>query len=105
MLLSALFFSVTQTAKACSCGPRPTVLDAFERAEEVVIVRVLSVEKAEDTKKRSYAEGVKSATLIVDKVFKGKLQTRDEIVLDKVGAQIAYGPSTSNRLVTNTSFI
>jgi hypothetical protein len=85
MLLSALFFSVTQTAKACSCGPRPTVLDAFERAEEVVIVRVLSVEKAEDREKRSYAEGVKSATLIVDKVFKGKLQTRDEIVFGQGG--------------------
>ena len=60
MLLGALFFSATQTAKACSCGPRPTVLDAFERAEEVVIVRVLSVEKVKDTEERSYVDGVKS---------------------------------------------
>jgi len=85
MLLGALFFSATQTAKACSCGPRPTVLDAFEHAEEVVIVKVLSVEKAEDTKERSYLDGVKSSTLIVDKVFKGKLQVRDEIVFGQGG--------------------
>lgn len=85
MLLGVLFFSATQTAKACSCGPRPAVLDAFERAEEVVIVRVLSVEKTKDTEERSYVDGVKSATLIVDKVFKGKLQIRDEIVFGQGG--------------------
>ena len=79
------YFSATQTAKACSCGPRPTVLDAFERAEEVVIVRVLSVEKAENTEERSYVDGVKSATLIVEKVFKGKLQVRNEIVFGQGG--------------------
>ena len=85
MLLGALFFSSTQTAKACSCGPRPTVLDAFEGAEEVVIVRALSVEKAQDTEQRSYVDGVRSATLIVEKVFKGKLQVRDEIVFGQGG--------------------
>lgn len=84
-LLGALFFGATPNAKACSCGPRPTVLDAFEQAEEVVIVRVLSVEKAEDTKERRYVDGVKSATLIVDKVFKGKLQVRNEIVFGQGG--------------------
>ena len=85
MLLGALFFISTQTAKACSCGPRPTVLEAFEGAEEVVIVRALSVEKAQDTEKRSYVDGVRSATLIVEKVFKGKLQVRDEIVFGQGG--------------------
>lgn len=85
MLLGALFLSASQTAKACSCGPVPTVLDSFEEAEEVVIVRVLSVEKAKATEERSYVDGVKSATLIVDKVFKGKLQIRDEIVFGQGG--------------------
>ncbi len=85
MLLSAFIFSAAQTANACSCGPRPTVLDSFEQAEEVVIVKVLSVEKVEDTEERSYVDGVRSATLIVDKVFKGKLKVRDEIVFGQGG--------------------
>lgn len=85
MFLSAIIFSSTQTANACSCGPLPTVLESFERVDEVVIGRVLSVEKAEDTEERSYVDGVKSATLIVDKVFKGKLKVRDEIVFGQGG--------------------
>lgn len=85
MLLGALFFSATQAAKACSCGPLPTVLDEFEHAEEVVIGRVLSVEKSEDTEERRYVDGVRLATLIVDKVFKGKLRVRDEIVFGQGG--------------------
>jgi hypothetical protein len=61
----------------------------FDQAEEVVIVSVLSVEKAEDTVERSYVDGVRSATLISDKVFKGKLQVRDEIVFGHKCASIA----------------
>jgi hypothetical protein len=34
-----------QTVTACSCGQRPTVLDSFDESDEVVIVRVVSVEK------------------------------------------------------------
>jgi hypothetical protein len=71
---------MSRTVSACSCGPRPTVLDAFETVDEVVIVRVLSVEKAEDTEKERYVDGVRSATMIVEKVFKGNLKIRDEII-------------------------
>ena len=49
MLSCVFLLSAAQTATACSCGPRPTVLDSFEKSDEVVIVKVLSVEKAEDT--------------------------------------------------------
>jgi hypothetical protein len=71
---------MSRTASACSCGPRPTVLEAFETVDEVVIVRVLSVDKAEDTAEQHYVDGVRSATMIVEKVFKGNLKIRDEIV-------------------------
>lgn len=86
MVLSCAFLlSAVQTAIACSCGPRPNVLDAFEASDEVVIVKVLSVEKAEDTNQQHYVDGVKTATLIVEKVFKGKLKVRDEIVFGQGG--------------------
>jgi hypothetical protein len=84
ILLIGFSFSATQTANACSCGPRPTVLDSFDQSEEVVIVRVLSVERVHDTEQR-YVDGVKTATLVVDKVFKGKLRVRDEIVFGQGG--------------------
>lgn len=85
ILCCAFLLSAPQTATACSCGPRPTVLDAFEKSDEVVIVRVLSVEKAEDTDEQHYVDGVKTATLIVEKVFKGKLKVRDEIIFGQGG--------------------
>ena len=85
VLSCAFLLSATQTAVACSCGKRPNVLDAFEQSDEVVIVRVLSVEKAQDTNERHYVDGVKRATLIVEKVFKGKLKVRDEIVFGQGG--------------------
>jgi hypothetical protein len=56
------------------------VLEALDDADEVVIVRVLSVEKVADTESERYVHGVRSATMIVDKVFKGNLKVRDEIV-------------------------
>jgi hypothetical protein len=62
------------------CGQRPPVLDAFEQSDEVVILRSVSVEKAEDTQAQDFANGIKSITMVVEKVFKGKLNVRDEIV-------------------------
>jgi len=50
-----------------------------------VIVRVLSVEKAADTEEQYYVDGVRSATIIIEKVFKGKLKIRDEIVFGQGG--------------------
>ncbi len=82
---TALLLSISRTASACSCGPRPTVLEAFEESDEVVIVRVLSVEKAPDTDAERYVDGVRSATMIVEKVFKGNLKIRDEIIFGQGG--------------------
>lgn len=72
---TTFLLSMSRSASACSCGPRPTVLEAFEGSDEVVIVRVLSVEKAADSEDRHYPNGVRSATMIVEKVFKGNLKS------------------------------
>jgi len=76
----AFLIGMVQTANACQCGPRPTVLDAFDAADEVVILRAISVEKAEDTEEERFVNGVRRTTLVVERVFKGKLKIRDEIV-------------------------
>jgi hypothetical protein len=82
---AALLLVVGQSASACTCGARPTVLDAFDGSDEVVIVRVISVEKANDTDEQHYVDGVRSTTMIVEKVFKGHLKARDEIVFGQGG--------------------
>ena len=82
---TALILAVTKTANACSCGPRPTVLESFEGSDEVVIVRAISVEKVEAKEGEHYVDGIKSATMVVEKVFKGKLKVRDEIVFGQGG--------------------
>lgn len=82
---TAFLLSMSRTASACSCGPRPTVLEGFEESDEVVIVRVLSVEKVADAEKDDYVDGVRSATMIVERVFKGNLKIRDEIVFGQGG--------------------
>lgn len=77
---TALILAAAKTATACSCAPRPTVLDELERSDEVVIVRAVSVEKFQESEGRNYPYGVKSTTMVVEKVFKGKFKVRDEIV-------------------------
>ena len=81
----SLLLIASQSARACSCGPQGSVLDSFDGSDEVVILRVISVEKAESTEDRPYVDGVKSTTMIVEKVFKGKLKPRDEIVFGQGG--------------------
>ena len=41
----AVLLALTNSANACSCGARPSVLDEFEHSDEVVILRAISVEK------------------------------------------------------------
>jgi hypothetical protein len=80
---SALLLAMIQTASACSCAARPTVLDEFDGSDEVVILRITSVEKVEDNEKNQmyhYVDGVRTTTAVIEKVFKGKLKVSDEIV-------------------------
>jgi hypothetical protein len=94
-----------QTVTACSCGGQPTGLESFDEADEVVIGRALSVESRENTDAHTDVDGVRSATRIVEKVFKGKLKVRDEIVFGKSGGADASGPSMRNQLVISSSSI
>ena len=93
-----LFFSIyllcSQTAEACSCGPAPTVLEAFNFSDVVVVVSVLSVEKATPEQSaapgrmsdgRNYVDGVKSTTMRVEQVFKGTLKVGDEMIFGQGG--------------------
>src|ERR1041385_3344882 len=81
----ALLLIATATVTACTCGPQGTVLDQFEHSDEVVILKAISVQKAADTETDNYVDGIKSTTMVVEKVFKGKLKVRDEIVFGQGG--------------------
>lgn len=81
----ALFCGAVRTANACSCGQQPTVLDAFDSSDEVVILRTIAVEKAEDNEREHHVDGVRSTTMVVERVFKGKLKVRDQIVFGQGG--------------------
>ncbi|MGQ0760600.1 MAG: hypothetical protein ACT4OT_01085 [Acidobacteriota bacterium] len=84
----------SQIAQACSCGRNSTVLDSYEWAEVVVVVRAMSVEKASPEQTapegrmsngENYVDGVKSTTMQVEHVFKGTLKVGDEMVFAQGG--------------------
>lgn len=82
VLFVCAFLVAGKTTHACSCGARPTVLDSYDHSDEVVVVRVISVEKvAEDAQGlRHYVDGVRTTTAVVEKVFKGYAKVRDELI-------------------------
>jgi len=78
-----------QTAEACSCGGKPTVLDSFNFSDVVVLVTAVSVEKAKPEQTAApgrmsdgtnYVDGVKTTAMRVDQVFKGALKPGDEMI-------------------------
>ena len=73
------------TASACSCMARPTVLDDYEWSDTVIITRLLSVEKAPEADNYYHVDGIRSATMVVEKVFKGRVKIGDEIVFRQGG--------------------
>jgi hypothetical protein len=86
LALTLLTLSIAaKTARACSCGPRPTVLTEFDESDVVIIARLRSVEKAADTDMNHYVGGIRSVTMVVDKIFKGNLKIRDELVFVQGG--------------------
>lgn len=79
-------------AYGCSCGPSPTVLDSFERADFVVVLRAVSVEKADTAAPEGrisngeyYVDGVKSTTMRVERVYKGNLKVGAELLFAQGG--------------------
>ena len=88
-LLLLIFLLGSRTAEACSCGPSPTVLDAYNSSDVVVIASSVAVEKAapEQTAApgymsngQNYVDGVKSTSMRVEQVFKGTLKVGDEMI-------------------------
>jgi hypothetical protein len=95
-LLAAFAFLLfgASAGYACSCGPEPTVLDAYNHADYVIIVRAVAVEKAEPEKTapqgqlsngENYVDGVKSTTMRVERVYKGSLKLGDEMTFAQGG--------------------
>jgi hypothetical protein len=67
---------------ACSCGPPPPVLGAYEHAQAVVMARVLSIEPFKDEElpeaKPTNIHEYGVATLVVEKVYKGTLRVNEQ---------------------------
>lgn len=92
LLAAACLLFGAREARACSCAPPPTVLDQYERAEEVVVVRVVSVEKTEKAAPEgrmsdgtNYVSGVMSTRTVVERTFKGGLKAGEEMVFAQGG--------------------
>ena len=70
---------LTTAAVACVLGPIPTVLDEYNAADVVMIARVVSLKKSTEFDP-GYFGDVRSATFIVEKVFKGDVKVQDQLV-------------------------
>ena len=78
--ISILLILPAKIASACSCPPRPNVLEAYEAADEVLIVRVLSVKAVDETSGvRPYIES-RLPTVRVERVYKGRSVINDQLV-------------------------
>jgi hypothetical protein len=94
LLVLAALLADARPASACSCGRQQSVLDSYEWADVVVIVRAVAVEKAEPEKiapkgqmsnGENYVDGVKSTSMRVEQVFKGGLRVGDEMTFAQGG--------------------
>ena len=71
---------VPRIATGCAIPPKPTVLDAYEDADVVVIARAISVEKVGDGSPIPInGSRVLSTIMEVQKVFKGNLSAGDKM--------------------------
>ena len=83
LIICAGIILQVEIAFACSCGRKPPVVDAYEKAHAVLIARVLSIEPYKDDKHPELAR-IKNlseygdATLIVEKVYKGTLRVNEQ---------------------------
>ena len=81
-LYAVLFLSVfllsAPRAEGCSCLPGITIQEQYEWANIVVIAQAVSVEKTDVTPTPS--GGVRSTTMVVEKVFKGPIKVGEQMV-------------------------
>ncbi|MBN8724264.1 MAG: hypothetical protein J0M03_15110 [Acidobacteria bacterium] len=77
LFLFVVLFLDVNIAFGCSCLPAPPLLDAYEKADTVVITRVVSLEREPGT---TNYQGVLSTKMVVEKVFKGNLKIGDQMI-------------------------
>lgn len=96
---------------ACQCSAKPTVLEAFEDAELVVIAKVVSIEMTEEakdvdieaeSKKAGYDVSyryVKSTKAVVEKIYKGDLFNYELKFIQGGGAECrwTFGKNSVNK--------
>jgi len=76
--LVVFFLGLTFTsAIACVLLPLPTVLDAYEEADVVITARLVSIEKTKEPDPMHL--NIRSAAMVVQKVFKGNVKVQDPI--------------------------
>lgn len=81
-ILAAFLFSADGVF-ACTCAPKSTVLDAFDASEIVLTARIASITKAPAAQPTEsyYSDDIRSVTVVVEKVYKGDLRVRNELIL------------------------
>ena len=77
LTLGLALLLLPKIAAACALVPKPTVLQAYENNDVVVIARAVSQEKTKDPEFNG--SRVLSTTMQVEKVFKGDLRVGDKM--------------------------
>jgi hypothetical protein len=79
LIISIISFLSLRTATAIACVllPLPTVLDAYEEVDVVIIARMVSIEKTAEPDPVHL--NIRSGTMVVQKVFKGNVKVQDAI--------------------------
>src|SRR5215813_10899053 len=91
LLLLTVSLLSSPTANACSCSPnKNTIQEEYEWATVVVIAQAVSVEKSSETARST--QGIRSTTMVVEKVFKGYLKVGEQMVFAQGdGADCVWG--------------
>ena len=87
VFISLLLILPANIVSACLCTPRPNVLEAYDAADEVLIVRVLSVGAVEETPLGNlYLDNSRRTTVRVARVYKGRSNVNDQLDVGQGGA-------------------
>ena len=97
-------FFLPKMALACGCDPYAlTALDVYQGSDLVVIARMLSVEKALKPEPRVDGD-ISAATMIVEKVYKGNVQTGEQLKFAQ-GDEILHCTWSFNREEIGARFL
>lgn len=86
LLLFFTFALYANDARACTCAAnKPTVLDAYESADMVLVARVGSFTKAPPSGNQEsyYPDDIRSVTVVVEKIYKGNTKVRHELTVQQ----------------------